>query len=85
MYNEPPEGGGGVLGYFHTYVGSGNFFWVQNFEFPYLWGMKILSFFFVFFCFVFFFWGGGGFIAKLDYIYGSFLCILGYFQNVPIK
>ena len=38
--------------------------------------------------FFFFFFGGGegvGFIAKLDCIYGSFLCILGYFQNVPIK
>ena len=47
--------GGGVLWYFHTYVGSG-YFWVQNSEFQYFWGfwekciflggMKILWIFF---------------------------------------
>ena len=34
---------------------------------------------FLFFFFFFFFWGGGGVIAKLDYIWVSFLCMLGYF------
>ena len=42
-------------GYFHTYVGSGHFFGVLNFEFQYFWGfsekknlggMKILGIFF---------------------------------------
>ena len=37
-------GGGGVLRYFHTYVGSGHFL-----------GFKILNF-----NIFFFFWGGGG-------------------------
>ena len=43
--------------------------------------MKILSIFF------FFFWGGGGggVITKLDYIQGSFPCILGSFLKVNIQ
>ena len=72
--------GGGVLRYFHTYVGSGHY-----------WGFKILNFNFFFFFFflggggggvrkmnifggmkilwIIFFWGGGGGAnAKLDYI-----------------
>ena len=33
-----------------------------------------------------FFWGdGGGVVTKLDYIYGSFLCILGSFLKVMIQ
>ena len=30
----------GVLRYFHTYVGSAHFFWVQNFEFQYFLGFQ---------------------------------------------
>ena len=35
----------------------------------------------------FFFWGGGGggVITKLDYILGSFLCILGSFLKVNVQ
>ena len=33
-------GGGGVLWYFHTYVGSGHFFGVQIFEFQYFGGFS---------------------------------------------
>ena len=32
-------GGGGVLLYFHAYVGSG-YLGVQNFEFQYFWGFS---------------------------------------------
>ena len=32
-------GGGGTL-IFHTYVGSGHFWWVQNFEFQYFWAFQ---------------------------------------------
>ena len=67
-----PGGGGGVLWYFHVYIGSGHFWGVQNFEFHHfggfseknLGGTKIL--------WIFFFFGGGGggvgVITKLDYI-----------------
>ena len=57
-------GGGGVLCSFHTYVGSGHFLGVQNFEFQYFFffrkmniflGMKILWIYF-------------GVITKLDHI-----------------
>ena len=74
--------GGEVLQYFHTHVTSGHFF-----------GFNILNF--IFFFFFFFGGGGGpeneyfgfmkilwiffGVIIKLDYIQGSFLCILGSF------
>ena len=54
-----------------SYIGSGHFLGVQNFEFQYFWGfsektntfggMKILWIFF-------FFFGGGGVITNLDYI-----------------
>ena len=36
------------------------------------WGMKMLLIFF-------------GVITKLDYIYGSFLCILGFFLKVNVQ
>ena len=42
------------------------------------WGIRILQIFFYFLFFFFFFWGGGV-IIKLDYTYGSFLCIYGIF------
>ena len=45
ILSTPREGGGGVLSYFHVYVGSGHFLFL---------GFKILNFIF------FFFWGGGG-------------------------
>ena len=32
--------GGGVLWYFHTYMGSGHFLGVQNFEFQYFGGFS---------------------------------------------
>ena len=32
-----------------------------------------------------FFCGGGGGITKLDWFYGSFLCILGSFLNVSVQ
>ena len=38
-----------------------------------------------FFFFVFFFGGGGGVITKLDYIYESFLCILGSLLKVKVQ
>ena len=59
----------------------GSFLGVQNFEFQYLfgfleneyfWGMTILWTFF-------------GVITKLDYINGSFVCILGTFLKVKRK
>ena len=72
-----PEGGGGgggmgVLWYFHTYVGSGHFWGVQNFEFQNFGGFseKLIFLGYVDFVDIFFWWGGGGggFITKLDYI-----------------
>ena len=38
-------GGGGTLLLFYTYVGSGYFFGVQNFEFQYFWGFSKNNFF----------------------------------------
>ena len=77
----PDKPRGGTL-IFHTYVGSGHFFGVKNFESQnffgfsekliYFWGMKIL--------WIFFFGH-----LKLDYIEGSFLCILGYFLKVKVQ
>ena len=75
-------GGGGILIFSYIrIVGSGHFWGVQNFEFQYFWelsgnkyfwGMKILCIF----------WGV---IRKLDYIKGSFLCILEYFLKVNVQ
>ena len=72
-------GGGGVLWYFHTYVGSGyfwgfkilnfNIFWVFR-RMKIVWGMKIV--------WLFFFWGGGG-PHKNGLVWEYFLCILGSF------
>ena len=69
------QGGGGVLWYFHTYIGSGyflefkilnfNIFWVSR-KRNIFWGMKILWIFF------------GGY-HKIGLVWGSFLCILGSF------
>ena len=36
----PGGGGGVVLCYFHTYVGSGHFLGVQNFEFQFFGGFS---------------------------------------------
>ena len=73
-------GGGRVLRYFHTYVGSGyfwgfkilnfNIFWVFR-KMKIVWGMKIL--------WLFFWGGGGGGNHKNGLVWGSFLCILGSF------
>ena len=58
---------------------------VQNFEFHNFWGSQkneyVLGYkdFADFFFFFFFFFGGGGVTIKLDYTYGSFLCIYGIF------
>ena len=54
-------GGGGVLQYFHTYVGSGHF-----------WGFKILNFNNLVFFFQnsFFFWGGGVYENFVDIFVG---------------
>ena len=67
---------GGVLWYFHAYVGSVHFFGVQYSEFQYFFwfsekwiifgGMKILWLFF-------------GAHHKIGLVWGSFLCILGSF------
>ena len=42
-----PRGGGGgrEILYFHIYVGSVHFFWVQNFEFQYFLGFSENKFF----------------------------------------
>ena len=93
---EAPRGGGGgrVLWYFNTYVCSGHF-WGFN-----ILNLKLLFFFVCFFsCWgggggqkmislgVWRFCGYllGVDITKLDYIYVSFLCILGYFLKVKVQ
>ena len=56
----------------------GSFFWDQNFEFQYFWGVSENwheDFVDIF----------GGVITKLDYILGSFLCILGSFLKVKVQ
>ena len=67
--------------YFHTYVGLGHFLGFKILNFNILggfqknnifWGMKTLWIFF-------------GITTKLDYIKGSFLCILGSFLNVKVQ
>ena len=74
-------GGGGVFWYFHTYVGSGNFwgskFWISIFigvfrKMNIFWGMQILWIFF-------------GVITKLGHIKWLFLCILGSFLSVKVQ
>ena len=52
-YTVYASGRGGVLSYFHVYVGSGHFLFL---------GFKILNFIF------FFFWGGGGGSEKLIFL-----------------
>ena len=66
-----PRGGGGVLWYFHTHVGSGYFFFWggggdQNFEFRYFWGFSEKWYSFGYED-LWIFWGGGV-ITKLGYI-----------------
>ena len=78
VFNE----GGGVLWYFHTYIGSGHF-----------WGLKILNLNIFrgfqkseYFLGVWRFCGKFlGIIKKLNYIKGSFLCILGSFLKVKVQ
>ena len=51
----------GVLWYFHTYVGSGHFWGVQNIKFQYFGGFQKKEYSLGYEDFVdFFFWGGGG-------------------------
>ena len=75
---KPGGGGGGTL-IISCIRRLGSFFWVQNFEFLWVFrkiniflGMKILWIFF-------------RVITKLDYILGSFLNILGSFLKVKVQ
>ena len=64
-----PWGGGGVLLYFHAYVGSGYFARVQNFEFQYLGGGGggVSEYFLNIFGGMKILWIFYGVITKLDY------------------
>ena len=55
----PGGGGGGVLWYFHVYIGSGHFLGVQNFDFIIL-GVFRKKIFLGVQRFCGYFWGGGG-------------------------
>ena len=66
-----PGGVGGVLSYFHAYIGSG-----------YFWGFKIPNFIILgVFRKIYIFWGVEDFVDrhKIGLVLGSFLCILGSF------
>ena len=68
-------GGGGVLWYFHTYVGSGYFLWFKILNFNIFWGFEKNEYFWGYEDFVDIFLGH----HKIGLVWGSFLCILGSF------
>ena len=77
-------GGGGVLWYIHTYVGSGYFLGFKILIFNIFGVFQKNDFFLIFGVWRFcgYFWGV---ITKLGYISGSFLCILGSFLKVKVQ
>ena len=76
-----PGGMGGTL--IFSYIRRlGSFLGVQNFEFQYFWGFSERFIFWGVLRFCGYFWGV---ITKLNYIKGSFLCILGSFLKVTVQ
>ena len=74
------EGAGGGIWYFHTYVGSGHFLGFKILNFIIILGFQKKWYFWGYEDFVDIFWGH----HKIDYIKGSFICILGYFLKVKV-
>ena len=78
---EPQGGGGGCTLILFSYIRRlGSFFGIQNFEFQYFWGVfRKMNIFLGYEDFA------DIFSTKLNYIKGSFLCILGSFLKVNVK
>ena len=77
------EGGGGwVLWYFHTCIGFGHFWGLKILNLTIFGGFRKNEYFLGVWRFCGYFLG---IITKLNYIKGSFLCILGSFLKVKVQ